>query len=194
MTPLPAATVIHTDGGRLLPPRPHQLVTLSSVPVVSVVPRSGPGQLLLRSLLLGVASGCRSSLGAAGPVASTPRSGGHLDNRLFGRGGTIAAGLMVGGELIADKLPMTPSRLDRRALPARFLSGAGGGATLARREGHPLVLAAALGASGSAVGAYGGFAWRKWAGARRPDWQAALLEDGVALGLATAACLPCRRG
>jgi hypothetical protein len=26
-----------------------------------------------------------------------------------------------------------------------------------------------------------------------PDWQAALIEDGVALGLALAACLPGRR-
>ncbi len=37
-----------------------------------------------------------------------------------------------------------------------------------------------------------GRAWRRWAIGRMPDWQAALLEDAVALGAAAVACLPGR--
>jgi uncharacterized membrane protein len=143
--------------------------------------------IALRSLTLGVAAGMRSSLGISAPA-------------LVGRGARAKGGfsittarraLPVASELVVDKLPKTPSRLEPQGLAARFASGAVGGVILARRAGASPVqtivplLAAVL---GTAAGAYGGAAWRRWASSSRPDWQGAVAEDGVALSLAYAAC------
>ncbi|HET7326562.1 MAG TPA: hypothetical protein VFJ14_04670 [Nocardioidaceae bacterium] len=148
--------------------------------------------LLLRSTALGVATGSRSSLGLAGVVISTPST--PLRRwRAVGRTGTSVATLMLGGELAADKHPAVPDRLEKPALPMRLVSGSGGGAALAAREHATIGLPMAAGALGAAAGSYGGAAWREIAASRMPDWQAALIEDGVALALAAAACLPGRR-
>ena len=135
-------------------------------------------RVLVRSLLLGCAAGARSSLGPAGPVLT-----GH--HRPAVRG--IAA-LAVVGELVADKLPVAPSRLAHGGALVRAASGAIGAAMLAgRSQAHP-ALPAVAGAVGGLIGTYGGAAWR--AGAPVRDWQAALLEDVVALAAAGLACLP----
>ena len=78
-------------------------------------------------------------------------------------------------------------------LPARLASGAAGAALLARRQGANAALPVLAGVAGSAAGSFGGRGWRRWASGRLPDLQAALVEDGVALVLALAACLPGRR-
>lgn len=145
--------------------------------------------LVLRSAALGVATGARSSLGLAGYALSTPTASGR---RATGRAGTTFAALMLGGELVGDKLPQIPDRLDPPALLLRLGFGAGGAAALARRQGARAVLPALAGAAGAAVGAWGGHAWRAWAADRLPDWGSALIEDGVALSLAAAASLPHR--
>ncbi|MEV7973431.1 hypothetical protein [Cellulomonas sp. NPDC089187] len=153
------------------------------------VPRHAPGPrhrtsvdgVLLRSALLGVAAGCRASLGVAAPVLTSdvPRL-----VRLTARAG-------VAGELIGDKLPSTPSRLLPPSPQGRIVSGATGAVALARRARRPVWSAAGLGALGAAAGTWGGAAWRSWAGRRGPDWRGALVEDAVAVGLAAVAC---RRG
>lgn len=155
-------------------------------------PSRASAGLVMRSLLLGAASGSRSTLGLAGPVLTTPRTPGRLDNPAIGPGGTAAGALMLGGELVADKLPATPSRLEVPGLPLRFVSGATGAAMLARRENASALLPAVAGVAGAAAGTWGGAAWRAWAADRIPDWQAALVEDGAALVLAATACLPRR--
>jgi uncharacterized membrane protein len=86
-----------------------------------------------------------------------------------------------------------PDRTSAAALPARLASGAGGAGLLARRQGANAALPVLAGVIGSAAGAFGGLGWRRWAGRRMPDWQAAVIEDGVAVALALAACLPGRR-
>lgn len=139
-----------------------------------------PVALLARSAALGLASGGRSSLGLAGPTLTAGPA----------RAASAAAALMVGGELIADKLPATPSRLVPPALSLRMLSGAGGATALAHREQAVPTLAAAVGAAGAAAGSWSGAAWRGWAANRMPDWQAALIEDTVAVLLAAVACVP----
>jgi uncharacterized membrane protein len=78
-------------------------------------------------------------------------------------------------------------------LAGRLLSGAIGAAALARREGARPMAPVLAGVAGAAAGSFGGFAWREWADRRVPDWQAALVEDGVAVLLALAATLPGRR-
>jgi uncharacterized membrane protein len=80
------------------------------------------------------------------------------------------------GELIADKLPATPSRLGRRGLSGRVLSGAISGQLVAGRRGAARCVSAAL------ASALAGSAVRR----RRPGAVAAVCEDGVAITLATA--------
>ncbi|MEO9220562.1 MAG: hypothetical protein ABI251_02070 [Mycobacteriaceae bacterium] len=138
--------------------------------------------LLARSAVLGVAAGGRSSLGLAGPALT----GGS------GAAGKTAAVLMVGGELVIDKLPATPSRTQPPALGVRVLSGAGGATALARREHADPTWASVLGGAGAVLGTRSGAAWRAWAAQRMPDWQAALIEDAVAVALTAVACLPHR--
>jgi uncharacterized membrane protein len=146
--------------------------------------------LMARSLALGVASGMRSSLGFAAPGLRGVRQAG------FTPANTVRL-LGIGGELVVDKLPQTPSRLTPPGLIARFASGGAGALQLASRSGaapKTRAAAVAIGVAGAAGGAYGGAAWRRAAAGDstgenggRPDWQAAVLEDAVALNLALAA-------
>lgn len=147
-------------------------------PATSAHRPARPG-LVARSALLGVATGCRSSLGLAAPAMT---SGAPVAAR-------VLAAVPVVGELVGDKAPGTPARTSAQGLPARFVSASAGAAALSAREGSNAVVPAVAAAAGAAGGAFGGLAWRRWAGQRVPDWQAALLEDGVALALAAVACL-----
>lgn len=85
------------------------------------------------------------------------------------------------GELIADKLPMTPSRKAAGPFIARVVSGALCGATIgAARNG--LVLMAVLGAAGAVAGTLGGAAGRaKLAAVFQRDLPAAFVEDVIAI-------------
>lgn len=135
----------------------------------------------LRAVLLGVAAGSRASLGVGAPVLRA------------GARGPVRAGtlLTVAGELVGDKLPQTPSRLDPPGPQSRLLSGGLGGAALARGAGRGpggVLLAVAAGVAGAAAGTWGGAAWRAWSAGRRPDWQGALVEDATAITLAALAC------
>jgi uncharacterized membrane protein len=143
--------------------------------------------IALRSLTLGVAAGMRSSLGISAPALVGGAAGAKSGFSI----GTARRALPIASELVVDKLPKTPSRLAPQGLAARFVSGAVGSVILARRAGASPgqtvvpVLAAVL---GTAIGAYGGAAWRRWASTSRPDWQGAVAEDSVALTLAYTAC------
>ena len=146
----------------------------------TVPPAPASSGLVLRSFGLGLATGMRSSLGAAAPG-------------LFRRGGVSTWGrairaTAVGGELVADKLPSTPSRLEGPGLAYRAGAGADGGLLLARQAKSASGACLAAGALGAAVSSYGGVAWLGWASKRMPDWQGALIEDGVALALAFVTC------
>jgi uncharacterized membrane protein len=154
-------------------------------PREQVLPRQpASAGLVLRSLLLGVAAGGRSSLGLAGPTLTAGDTGAVKK---------LASLSSLAGELYADKQPGVPDRTSPATLPARLASGAGGATLLARRQGANAALPVLAGVAGSAAGSFGGVTWRRWAGSRMPALQAALIEDGVAVGLALTACLPGRR-
>ena len=151
--------------------------------------RPAGAAVVLRSALLGLATGSRSSLGFAGPILTAPRGSGP--GRSTGPA-KVATTVALAAELVADKQPGAPSRLSGAGLPSRLVSGFEGGARLATRSGANGALPATAGVVAAAAGAVAGAAWRRWAATRMPATTAALLEDGAALTLAALACLPGR--
>ncbi|GAA2018233.1 hypothetical protein WDZ16_09720 [Pseudokineococcus marinus] len=148
--------------------------------------------LTFRSFLLGLATGGRTSLGVAGPVLTDARPEGPGVLARLGALGALVT------EVVMDKQPSTPSRTEPGPLGGRVAAGGLAGAALAARDGSTPTAPAAAGALGALAGSHAGLAWRMWAGRKgspfSEDWQAALVEDGVAIALALVACLPGRRG
>ncbi|MFC9553976.1 hypothetical protein ACFTWF_24335 [Rhodococcus sp. NPDC056960] len=142
--------------------------------------RSAERSSTVRSAVIGVASGLRSSTGVAAALLSRTSGSAHR-TRLIG------ATVVVGGEVVADKSPNIPSRLSPPALTGRLAAGGVGAAALARRDRTDTASALVIGAVGALAGSYGGARWRQWAGRRIADWQAAVAEDAVAFAMAAAA-------
>jgi uncharacterized membrane protein len=151
-----------------------------------------PPSALYRPLLLGIVTGLRSQLGVAVLAWSEPASA--RDTRalrlLRSTPGRTVAGLAAAGEVVMDKLPSTPSRLQPMVLGARLATGGAVGALAAGSvDRRTLGLAAALGVAGAAAGSYAGAAYRKALPARThtPDLPWAVTEDAIAAGLAATA-------
>lgn len=144
--------------------------------------------IFLRSVLIGLATGGRSSLGIATLALTAPDTG----SRWTSRPAKVAAVLAAAGELTVDKLPQTPSRLDPRGQVFRAVAGAAAGAILAQREGNGrsrTVLAGVLSAAGAWAGAQAGAHWRGLAASKiGPDWPGAIAEDALSVALARQAC------
>lgn len=88
-------------------------------------------------------------------------------------------------ELVADKLPKTPSRTAPVGLTARILTGALSGAAVyyaGSNQGY--LVGAILGAAGGVAGCLGGYLARKSLvkALGSPDYVVAVLEDLVAIG------------
>jgi uncharacterized membrane protein len=88
------------------------------------------------------------------------------------------------GELIADKLPMTPNRTAPVGLLARVVTGGLCGACLCAASGKWLLAGALLGAIGGIVGAFLGYSIRRRLDLHIKDLPVALCEDAIAIGLA----------
>lgn len=129
-----------------------------------------------RAVLLGVATGGRSTAGLTALAVGGPR---------WAR---LTTGVLATGEVVADKLPTTPSRLDPGPLAGRAVLGGVAGALLARRYGEGWQLPAALGAVGAVAGSWLGSRYRSIGAAHGiPDVVSALLEDAAVVALAGAA-------
>lgn len=148
--------------------------------------------LPLRSALLGVLSGARSVTPLA--VLALQRDRGSLDGAWKGwpvlrsPAGRAVIALAAVGELVGDKLPMTPSRTKPLPLFGRIATGALVGAaigTIGASDGWRR--GAVLGAVGGVVGSFAGAAFRA-AGARTglPDIVFALAEDAATIAGALA--------
>jgi len=87
------------------------------------------------------------------------------------------------GELIGDKLSITPSRTSPPPLLGRAASGAVAGAALFVSSGRRAAAGGVLGAASAVVAAYAGERLRSQTGERLgvPDPIVALLEDGIVL-------------
>jgi uncharacterized membrane protein len=144
------------------------------------------------AFLLGFLAGLRSMTPLAA-VAWGARLGWlHLDGTpLTFLGSAPAAYLLTAlmlAELVADKLPRTPSRTQPGPFIGRIVTGGLAGAALLGGTGGLLALGALLGALGAVAGTLGGYKART--GLVRmlgvPDYVVALAEDAVAVG---GACL-----
>jgi uncharacterized membrane protein len=87
------------------------------------------------------------------------------------------------GEMLVDKLPVTPSRTSPPPLLGRAASGAFVGAALFASENRRAAVGAALGATAALVSAYAGERLRLQVSEKLgvPDPVVALLEDGLVL-------------
>lgn len=154
------------------------------VPGLSAAGDTRRMNLTVRSALLsaaiGKASGFRSSIGISVGLLSWFR-GSPYERLAVGGSAVVTA-----GELVADKLPSTPSRLDPGPLGGRILAGAGGAYAVARALGNDPVPAAVIGGLSAVAGSYAGHAYRGWASTTVPPLAAAVAEDAVALGIGAA--------
>ena len=138
-------------------------------------------EVLQRAAVLGAATGMRSTVALAALVLR--RSDG-LPAVFRNPTARRIAALADGAELVADKLPMTPSRLDPPGLAGRLIS-AGLAAMVLARSAHRTPIPAVLTASAAALAAARVCHDARAALARRvPDPVVAVAEDALAIGLA----------
>src|SRR5271157_1544431 len=148
----------------------------------------GSSQGLFLAFLIGVVSGLRS-LTAPACVAWAA----HLDwinlhnSPLSFMGSTVAVVIFTAlaiAELVADKLPSTPSRTAPVGLTARIILGGLSGACLAVAGAQSMALGAVVGVAGGLAGTFAGYRARTGLvkALKVPDLVIALLEDVVAIG------------
>ena len=144
-------------------------------------PASGGG--VVGSVLLGAASGLRSQLGVATVVARSDPSLPPMFRQPWTRRLLVAA---AAGELVVDKLPATPSRLEPPGFVGRLALGALAAGLFAHTRHAPWLPAAVIGASSAAVAAKLGHDVRARLAHHAPDPAVAVVEDVLALMLAAA--------
>jgi uncharacterized membrane protein len=137
----------------------------------------------ISSVLLGAASGARAQLGVATVVALEGPSLPRTFREPWTRRLLVAA---AAGELVIDKLPATPSRLEPPGIAGRLVLGALAAGLFAQTRRARWLPAAAIGAASAAVAAKVGHDVRARLALRAPDPAVAVVEDALALGLALA--------
>lgn len=143
---------------------------------------------LVLAFAIGIIAGLRSMTAPAAVAWAGGFGGLHLEGTPLAFLGAGAAryallALML-AELVADKLPFTPSRTRPGPFIGRILAGGFAGAALAAGLGQSLPAGAVAGALGAVAGTLGGY--RARTGLVRslavPDYVVALAEDVVAVG------------
>jgi uncharacterized membrane protein len=144
-------------------------------------------EVLLLAFLIGVIAGLRA-MTAPAVVACVGYWHRFLQGTPFSFMGTLPAAIIFTalalGELYADQLPSTPSRLAPVGLIARIVTGGLSGACLAAAGAQSIAFGAVLGAVGGVVGAFAGYHARTGLvrALKVRDLPIALLEDAIAIG------------
>jgi uncharacterized membrane protein len=144
--------------------------------------------MLLLAFALGVIAGLRSMTPPAAVTWAAHFGWLTLDGTPLAFLGTSGARYVLTGlmllELVADKLPTTPSRTRPGPLIARIVTGGLAGAGLVAGHGGGMVAGALAGALGGLAGTFGGYRARTGLVRRlgTPDYVVALAEDVVAVG------------
>lgn len=145
-----------------------------------------------RTAVLGFAAGLRSQL----PLALLSAAAGRGDfatntvgalGLLRSRAARLGFATAAAGELIFDKTPFVPSRMDPGPFAGRLFFGGITGAVFARGSGASTPLGFALGAAAAGLGTVAGYRFRTSlphaTGLPDPIW--AVTEDLLALTLAS---------
>jgi uncharacterized membrane protein len=139
-----------------------------------------------RSLAIGAATGGRSFSGIAAVSLSSARDERPLGNPVA----KVLVGLLAVGELVLDKSPKAPNRLEPRGLAGRMVFGGASAGLLARRHSAPPIPQVVVGMAAALTAAFAGHWGRsRLAGRFGADLPGALIEDGVVQSLAWLACL-----
>lgn len=150
-----------------------------------------------RATLLGVVTGMRSQLPTA--VLAYRAHKGQFPYEVSGPGNLLRrtgsvplTAMAAAGEMIGDKLPRTPSRLEDGPFLGRLTLGAAAGVGIASAFGNARILGAVFGAAGAAAGSVAGYRLRAAAVERLEvsDTVVGLVEDGVAIVLGLLATRP----
>ena len=163
---------------------------------MSIIPRGRDENAYLRAAGLGVVTGLRSMLPLAllaaavnpgGPLAGyTPSRDDGLAARVFGcKAGLVTFGVMAAGELVADKLPFIPGRIEPPVLGERLVVGALVGASVSQLGGRSPLVGALIGSAASGAGAALGYYGRTTLARLTPLPQQiwGVVEDGLAIAL-----------
>ena len=134
------------------------------------------------SILLGAASGLRSQIGLAVLAVRSDPSLPPILRQPWTRRVLVAGAV---GELIADKLPNIPSRLEPPGIAGRLVLGGLAAGLFARTRQAPWLPACGIGAASAIVAAKVGHDLRAQLAKQVPDPAVAVVEDTLALGLAT---------
>jgi uncharacterized membrane protein len=139
-----------------------------------------------RSVAIGAATGGRSFSGIAAVGLSSARDERPLGNPLA----KVLVSLLAAGELVLDKSPKAPDRLERRGLAGRMVFGGASAGLLARRDNTSPIPQVVVGMAAAVMAAFAGHWGRsRLAGRFGSDLPGALIEDGVVQSLAWMACL-----
>ncbi len=125
----------------------------------------------LRSAGAGASAGLRTFCAPAATLAASGNAWAWL------------VGALAAGELVVDKLPMTPSRLEPGGLTARIVSGGLCGAAIAKRADASPIVGALYGAATAIASAYTGHTIRRYL-TQTIGWNdlpVALVEDAIAI-------------
>ena len=146
-----------------------------------------------RVAVLGFVAGLRSQmplllLAVAARRGAFARNAGRPLSFLRSRGALLASGALALGELVGDKLPTIPSRLNPGPLVVRLAMGALAGTAITHEAGARVPVGGAIGAVAAGAGSVAGNRFRLFLPrlVRLPH-AAAIVEDAVALGLGSLA-------
>ena len=147
---------------------------------------SSLAQTVGRSLAIGAATGGRSFSG----IAAVSLSSGRDERPLGSPVAKALLGLLAVGELVLDKSPKAPNRLEPPGLAGRIFFGGASAGLLARRHNTPPIPQVVVGMAAALTAAFAGH-WSRSRLAERfgADLPGALIEDGVVQSLAWVACL-----
>jgi uncharacterized membrane protein len=162
--------------------RSHQPASSGKIAVVG----TSLARTVGRSLAIGAATGGRSLSGIAAVSLSSTRDERPLGNPVA----KVLFGLLAVGELVLDKSPKAPNRLEPPGLAGRIVLGGASAGLLARRHGAspiPQVVVGMVAALTAAIAGHWGRS--RLAGRFGADLPGALIEDGVVQSLAWVACL-----
>ena len=143
----------------------------------------------LKAAGLGVIAGMRS-MGAPALVSAylvRSPSPALAESPLRWLGTPQAAGVfrwLALGEMVGDKLPMTPARIAAAPLTGRAVLGGVSAAALCLAEGERVEIGAVIGLVAAVGSSFSCYYFRRWAGQRgAPDLVLGAAEDALAYGV-----------